>query len=62
MNEPLMFHAAVKAEDCAQYDDMRLRMLIRRAWVDATEAQLTLDEALHILEDEVMYLQKRMKP
>lgn len=61
MRNPVMFQAEVTAEDCHKYADMRLRLVIRQAVLDATSAELTLDEALHILEDEHLYLEKRIK-
>lgn len=59
--KPLMFHAEVKAEDSANYADMRLRLIIRQAYLDATLTELTLDEALAILEQETSYLEKRIR-
>lgn len=61
MTEPIKFHAEVNAEDSSKYPDMRLRLLIRQAYLDATKYnELTLDEALHILQDETDYLEKRI--
>lgn len=58
--ESIKFHTVVKAEDSHKYPDMRLRLLIREACLNATRDQLTIDEALSILRDEADYLEKRI--
>lgn len=61
MSEPIKFHAEVNAEDSSKYPDMLLRLLIRQAYLDVTKYnELTLDEVLHILQDETDYLERRM--
>ena len=57
----LKFMAEVVAEDVGQYADMRLRMIIRQAVMTATKAELSLDEAIEILENEALYLRKRIE-
>jgi hypothetical protein len=62
MSEPILFQTTVKAEDAHRYPDMRLRLLLRQSWLNATEHnELTLDEVLTILEDEKTYLEARMR-
>lgn len=61
MIEPIRFHAEVKAEDSHKYADIRLRMIIRQAYLNATVQELTVDEALKIIQDEAEYLENRIK-
>lgn len=61
-DKKIKFMVQVNAEDAHRYPDIRLRLLLRQAWLNATEYnELSLDEVLRILEDEKMYLESRMK-
>ncbi len=59
--QPLRFKVEVEAEEVANYSDMRLRMIIRKAVVNATANDLSLDEAIEVLENEALYLRKRLE-
>lgn len=64
MSEPIRFQTTVNAEDSHRYADMRLRLILRQAVLDATDTtrdHITLDEVAQILEDEYTYLRKRME-
>lgn len=62
MTEPITISVQFKTEDAYKFPDVRLRLLIRQAILDITEHDaLTLDEAIRILEDEKVYLNKRLK-
>lgn len=57
-----VIRAEVDAEKASDFPDMRLRLLIRQSWLDATEGTsgISLDEALAILQDEVSFLEHRI--
>lgn len=57
----IRFNTEAIAEDSSKYDDMRLRLLIRQAVLNATSGGLELDEAIEILENEALYMKNRIK-
>jgi len=60
--EAIKISVEFNVEEAYRFPDVRLRLLIRKAVLDATEHDvLTIDEAIKIVEDEAEYLNKRLK-